>query len=192
MPHHHCTRQLCLPTGLVGSIKRRIATPLAFFLKPNVKHTNKNQNCATELRQCMRISRVVLKPVCTPVPPVKNGSAAGVAGFAPPASALPEKASHRPAASGTLSPGCPNGGVPANAQPVSDTAPSELARNQYTQIFMIFGKPVRLSRPRAADGLDFRALERQPGFDSRLIPVKRPAQRCALRGRSPVSRPGIG
>lgn len=51
-----------------------------------------------------RISPVVIMPVCTPVPPARYGSAAGGAGFAPPAIALPVRAARLPAASGTTSP----------------------------------------------------------------------------------------
>ncbi len=48
-----------------------------------------------------RISPVVVKPVCTPVPPAGCGSVAGDAGFAPPAIALPVRAARLPATSGT-------------------------------------------------------------------------------------------
>ena len=51
-----------------------------------------------------RISPVVVKPVCTPVPLAGYGCVAGHAGFAPPAIALPEWAARLPAASGTMSP----------------------------------------------------------------------------------------
>lgn len=58
------------------------------------------QDCATELRRIVRNSLVVTRPVCTPVPPAGNGSAAGDAGLAPPASALSKLATRYPAASG--------------------------------------------------------------------------------------------
>lgn len=192
MPHQHCTRQLCLPKGLIKSLKRRLATPLAYFLKPSVKHSNKNRNCATELRQQVRNSMVVLKPVCTPVPPVKSGSAAGVAGLAPPASALPEKVTHRLAASGTILPDRLEYIASENSLISLDIARLEQVTVQPSPVLKIFGKLVRLSRPRAADGLDFRALVQQSGFDCRLTPESSSAQKCAMRGRSPVSRPGIG
>lgn len=41
-------------------------------------------NIATEKMADPRTSYVVLRPVCTPVPPVRYGSAAGIAGYAPP------------------------------------------------------------------------------------------------------------
>ena len=50
-----------------------------------------------------RISCVVEKPVCTPVPPAGYGSAAGDAGYAPPAIAWSEKGMCRLAASGIIS-----------------------------------------------------------------------------------------
>ena len=51
-----------------------------------------------------RINHVVIKPVCTPVPPAGYGGAAGHAGIAPPAFALPQRATRHPAASGATSP----------------------------------------------------------------------------------------
>ena len=57
---------------------------------------------ATDSMAQHRISCVVTKPVCTPVPPAAYGSVAGHAGFAPPAIALPQRATCFPAASGTI------------------------------------------------------------------------------------------
>jgi hypothetical protein len=57
---------------------------------------------ATDNMTHHRISSVVIKPVCTPVPPAEHGSVAGHAGLAPPAITLPERAAYLPAASGTL------------------------------------------------------------------------------------------
>ena len=56
---------------------------------------------ATDSMAHHRISPVVVKPVCTPVPPAGCGSVAGDAGFAPPAIALPVRAARLPATSGT-------------------------------------------------------------------------------------------
>lgn len=51
-----------------------------------------------------RISPVVIQPMCTPVPPAGYDRAAGHAGFAPPAIALPRRATLFPAASGIITP----------------------------------------------------------------------------------------
>ena len=59
---------------------------------------------ATDSMTHHRISPVVVKPVCTPVPLAGYGCVAGHAGFAPPAIALPGWAARYPAAGGTTSP----------------------------------------------------------------------------------------
>lgn len=58
---------------------------------------------ATDKMIQSRISCVVKKPVCTPVPPAGYGNAAGYVGYAPPAITWSEMAKCRLAASGTIS-----------------------------------------------------------------------------------------
>lgn len=57
---------------------------------------------ATEIMNSPRINPVVTIPVCTPVLPVANGTAAGLAGLAPPAFASSERTAHRLASGGII------------------------------------------------------------------------------------------
>lgn len=142
-----------------------IATPLSRITSTAAPFSGANRNCATDLARRFRKRMVVTKPVCTPVPPVANGSAAGGAGFAPPASALSVMASRRLAASGTI---------------FFDFKP------------FTTGKSAHTSRPRAAHGVDFPARAHLSGPDCRLGPAGCLAPKRTLRDRSPVSRPGTG
>ncbi len=72
-------------------VKRRRSVPGAIrvfpgLLKASVTAGERRSflNIATEMMADPRMSYVVLRPVCTPVPPVRTGSAAGDAGYAPP------------------------------------------------------------------------------------------------------------
>lgn len=151
MHDQRCTYKPCLPTDLGNRLKRRSATPVAQFFKTRRLPGTANTNCATELRKHLRNRVVVTKPVCTPVPPVQNGSAAGPAGFAPPASASPEKASRCPEASGTIQLltltrfNQPDSFVPRGA---GRNSPALLSLEAFPSTS---GKYVHLSRPRAAD-----------------------------------------
>ena len=71
-------------------VSRRLV-PGAFRVFPGLPHASLTSserrsflNIATDMMADPRMSYVVLKPVCTPVPPVRTGSAAGDAGYAPP------------------------------------------------------------------------------------------------------------
>lgn len=152
MLHQRCTREPCLPTDLSNRLKRRSATPLVRFFKANKTPVSGNRNCATELRRHLRKSMVDMKPVCTPVPPVNSGSAAGAAGLAPPASASPELATRRLAASGTilLLPS-PSQGSFMEPGPSSGSV-RNISGYQPDGHLIFLRKPVLHSRPRAADG----------------------------------------
>lgn len=161
MLYQRCARESCLPTDLGSRLKRRSATPLALFFKTRRLPGIANTNCATELRKRLRNTMVVKKPVCTPVPPVQNGSAAGPAGFAPPASASPEKASHFPDASGTKLPMLPI----LRVSHQNSFLPPDTDRDcpvQQAALTSTSGKYVHLSRPRAADGPVFLRTRNHP------------------------------
>ena len=123
-----------------------------------------------------------MKSVCTPVPPITNGSAAGGIRLAPPASALSKMATRRLAASGTnlsviqrvLRDGCKqacNRNGPRTAIPIA-------------RILQFSGKPVLLSRPRAANGTGLPARVQRTGTDCRLGPSRCLALKRAIRDRS--------
>lgn len=104
-------------------------------------------DCATELRRLVRNSLVVPKPACTPVPPVRNGNAAGDAGLAPPASALSEMATRFPAAGGFHH-------FASKAQP------------PLSNVFQSLRAPFRLAGPRAASGRGSPAQAQFPGWNA--------------------------
>lgn len=153
------------PARQVRKLSGGVATPLSRFTLLAASFSGANRNCATELAHGIRKRMVVTKPACTPVPPADNGSAAGGAGIAPPASALSAMASRHLAASGT---------------------------NLFEYNQFLTGKSAHTSRPRAAHGVDFPARAHLTGPDCRLGSAGCLAPKRTLRDRSPVSRPGTG
>lgn len=90
-----------LPAGRGNKIGASQFSHVSLFLSKTSLPEGANRLCATELRRSIRNKGVATQPACTPVPPVRGGSAAGGARIAPPASALPILASRQLAASGT-------------------------------------------------------------------------------------------
>lgn len=118
------------------------------------------QDCATELRRIVRNSLVVPKPVCTPVPPVRNGSAAGDAGLAPPASALSILTTRVPAASGA------NPFIEFPMQCGHAIGAASTPSREYPTVSKVLESlraPFRLARPRAASGAGSPAQAQFPG-----------------------------
>lgn len=144
----------------------------------------------TDIRSVVRINCVVLKPACTPVPPAKDGSAAGDAGLAPPASALSEMATRRPTASGTFPSDILR--FQGRANRAASTGRRWPAHATPKEVLSSIGEPILQSRPRAATGFGPPAQVQHPGFDCRLYPCRCLAPPRAWRDRSLVSRPGSG
>lgn len=134
-------------------------------------HRDGHVRGATDKATDKRISTVAMMPVCTPVPPVISGRAAGYAGLAPPAFALSERTSCHLAASGTY---------PFSSRPVR---PTDFSTS--------WGAYLR-NRPRAAKASGSPARVRRSGYECRLNLSRRLAPKRALRLQSIVSRPGNG
>jgi hypothetical protein len=143
---------------------------------------------ATELREVVRNTFVVLKPVCTPVPLAKNGGAAGSAGFAPPASALSKLATRFPVASGIKL-----------LQRIRMRTSNVLQSGRKHRRPQIPVSNVSLSIRRTVPSKPsprsvrkrFPSAEAVPGLECRLVPDDCLAPKRVLRDRSSVSRPGF-
>ncbi len=182
MPYQRYARSPAIPASSVRWREPGSVIPLTRMLGAKGKNQSANRNCATELLSRFRNRLVVMKSVCTPVPPITNGSAAGGVRLAPPASALSKMATRRLAASGTnlsviqrvLRDGCKrafNRNGPRTAIPIA-------------RILQFSGKPVLLSRPRAANGTGLPARVQRTGTDCRLGPSRCLALKRAIRDRS--------
>lgn len=101
MPYPRRVRQPGSPAGAGRQLERHSTASQKHIVTGNFPRPKSLTTVATEIMIHPRISCVVKKPVCTPVPPVAYGSAAGDAGYAPPAFTWSNKATCHPAASGT-------------------------------------------------------------------------------------------
>ncbi len=101
MPYPRRVRQPGSPAGAGRQLERHSTASQKHIVTGNFPRPKSLTTVATEIMIHPRISCVVKKPVCTPVPPAGYGSAAGDAGYAPPAFTWSDKATCRLAASGT-------------------------------------------------------------------------------------------
>ncbi len=190
MPYPRRVRQPGSPAGAGRQLERHSTASLKHIVTGEFSTRPKSlTTVATEIMIHPRISCVVKKPVCTPVPPVAYGSAAGDAGYAPPAFTWSNKATCHPAASGT-SPSA----ISTRRKTTQRERRSAAARRlQFRmKLFSGFGAPSRRSRLRAANSTLSLAQARGPGFDCQLSPSRRLTPMRVQQDRSIVSRPGSG
>jgi hypothetical protein len=150
MSYPRRARQPVYPVGASRLLEKHLPTPQRHIVSRVSPRSFYGRTIkATEKMTSPRISCVVEKPVCTPVPPAGYGNAAGSAGFAPPAFTWSAMATCRLAASGKTFPGAPTS---QNKRARFNTGSNTGARHVLSQIFSSFGVLTLRSRPRAVNG----------------------------------------